>query len=217
MYLYDLVRLFPPNDKSKLSLIYKKEEVFCDRVDYLQFNVDGRLNPLCNKAVAFWYIDNHPIDPNKAERTSDNKYIIVPNVMTVVLAESPVVAGSKYGFFNDIPGNGIKIKDMMINAAWLSPTYVEFIGEYDETGTDIVKTNDMYHAITMNSKPQIFDAEYHSPMNLPDDFYSRKIINLDLSCLYIDPEIYEPDVTGKYTEPKPRLSITIEGSLYNGN
>ena len=88
MYLYDLVRLFPPNDKSMLRLIYKKEEVFCDRVDYLQFNEDGMLNPLCNKSIAFWYVQHDPIDPNEAERTSDGKYIIVPNIMTVVLTDS---------------------------------------------------------------------------------------------------------------------------------
>ena len=208
MYLYDFVRLFPENDKSLLRLTYKKEVVFCDRVDYLQFNKDGMLDPICNSHVAFWYVEHNPIDPTAANRTTDGKHIIVPNIMDIVLDDMDV--NPKYRYFNDIPDNNIKLKDLLDKSAWVWSTYVELIGEMDgEDSTDLFKTSELFsHMKTGKSKKKI---------HLPQDVYNRKVLGLDLSFYYIDPEKTKPDVTGKYTEPKPRLSIILEGSLLDGN
>lgn len=211
MYLYDLVRLFPQNDKSMLRLIYKKEEIFCDRVDYLQFTSEGMLDPVCNKHVVVWYILHNPIDPKRADRTTDGR-IIVPNIMTVVLCD-PYISNDCRSYI-EIPDNNITVGHIIYGSAHIMRSHVEFVSDDDCCDTsNVIPTirlfNDMMHG---KSDPWLKDV-YH----LPNNIYDLKVKGLDLSCYYIDPRVDQPDVTGLYTKPVPRLSIAVEASFVRVN
>ena len=213
MYLYDLVRLFPKNDKSMLRLIYKKEEIFCDRVDYLQFTSEGMLDPICNKQVVFWYILHNPIDPKRADRTTDGR-IIVPNIMTVVLCDPYISKDCRS--YNEIPDHNITVGHIICGSAHMIGSHVEFVSDDDCDTLNVIPTIRLFRDMVMmreKSNPGTLKDVYH----LPNNIYDLKVKGLDLSCYYIDPRVHQPDVTGLYTKPVPRLSIAVEASFVRVN
>ena len=210
MYLYDIVKLFTLNDKSQIKVVYKKKTVYCGRVDYLQFNHDGMLDPICNKAVSLWYVEHNPVNPKNATRTVDNKYIIIPNIITVVVTD-PVEEIEPIRTFGDIPDNNIKLRDIIGLAVWVIPSFIELMGQEDDNPLEnIIRTSellsDMHNMNLKGFKPK-------RTLSLPNDIYDRGIIWLDLSNYYVDPEKDIMDASGFYSEPKPRLSIQLSGSL----